>query len=60
MSTDVADKKETKQARINLMAEEGWVRRVERAARAMGLSLSAYIRVACNEKMKRDAREDNE
>jgi hypothetical protein len=45
---------EPKQARVNFLAEESWVKRVDREAKALGLSLSAYIRLACNEKMRRD------
>lgn len=61
MSTAVAEpRRETKEARVNFLAEESWVKRVEKAARAMGVSLSAYIRIACNEKIKRDAKRDDE
>lgn len=50
----VPKKPETKQARVNFVAEESWVKRVERTAKDLGLSLSAYIRLACNEKIRRD------
>ena len=61
MSTAVAEPKdETKEARVNFLAEKSWVRRIDRAAKAMGVSLSAYIRIACNEKLKRDAKRNEE
>lgn len=57
MSILVAEKKEIKEGRINLMAEPSWIKKLERAAAIMGVSVSAYLRVAANEKMRRDARE---
>lgn len=49
-------KREAKEVRVNILAEKSWHKRVEKAAVAMGLSLSAYIRIACNEKIRRDAK----
>ena len=55
---DESAKDELKEERINLMAEPSFVRKLEKAAKSLGLSISAYLRIAALEKMKRDARAD--
>lgn len=55
-----APKPENKEERVTFVAEPSWVREIERLARDVGLTLSAYIRVACNEKKKRDAKREDE
>jgi hypothetical protein len=42
---------------IQLRADPAWIDRVNAAAEALGLSLSAYIRLAVNERMNRTAAE---
>jgi hypothetical protein len=44
--------------RIELQAPPDWVKRLDRAAAALGMSRSAYIRMACNRQMSADARAD--
>lgn len=41
--------------RIELQALLSWIARLDAAADAIGVSRSAYIRMACNERMKADA-----
>ena len=60
MDTAVAEKTERKDVRINLMVERSFSRKIEKAAQALGLSVSAYLRIAAIEKMKKDARADRE
>lgn len=40
--------------RIDLRAEPDWVARVTRQARRLGISASAYIRLATSERLERD------
>jgi hypothetical protein len=42
--------------RIELQAPHDWVERLDRAAAALGMSRSAYIRMACTRQMNLDAR----
>lgn len=42
--------------RIELQAPLGWAEEVDKAAAALGLSRSAYIRLAVNERMTADRR----
>src|SRR4051812_5966295 len=42
--------------RIELQAPPEWIDELDRAAAAVGLSRSAYIRLACNERMADDKR----
>jgi hypothetical protein len=46
--------------RIELQAETDWVKKLDAAAKAMGLSRSAYIRLACNKLMAADRRDRGE
>jgi hypothetical protein len=41
--------------RIEIQARPDWVARVDAAAEALTISRSAYIRIACDEKIQRDA-----
>ncbi len=43
--------------RIELQADPKWIAKLDKAAAALGLSRSAYIRLACNRLMASDARE---
>ncbi len=43
--------------RIELQADPQWVAELDRAARSLGISRSAYIRMACNRQMAADRRE---
>lgn len=43
--------------RIELLAESAWIEQLDAAAKAMGVSRSAYIRMACNRQMSSDRRE---
>lgn len=68
MSAAVAEKKpkspkpdqtdEKKDERVTFMAEPSWVREVEDAARAQHMTISAYIRWATLQQMRRDKRDD--
>jgi len=42
---------------IQIRAEPEWIDRVNAAAEALGLSISAYIRLAVNERLQRTAAE---
>ena len=42
--------------RIELQAPADWIEELDRAAAAVGLSRSAYIRLACNRLMAEDRR----
>lgn len=42
--------------RIELQAEPAWVEELNQAAKALGMSRSAYIRMACNRQMAADRR----
>lgn len=42
------------QGRIEIAAPPDWIVELDRVAAAMGMSRSAYIRVACNMKMIED------
>jgi hypothetical protein len=44
-------------SRIELQAAPEWIAKLDKAAAAMGLSRSAYIRMACNRQMTADAKE---
>jgi len=46
--------------RIELLAPERWIAELDAAADAMGLSRSAYIRLAVNKLMRADRREEIE
>lgn len=43
--------------RIELVAEPAWIEQLDAAAKALGVSRSAYIRMACNRQMSSDRRE---
>jgi hypothetical protein len=47
-------KKKPERDRIDLRAEPDWIDRVQGHADRMGVSLSAYIRLATSERMDRD------
>lgn len=42
------------EVKIELMVAPDWKERVERAAQAVGLTMSGYIRLAVSERMARD------
>ena len=42
--------------RIEFQAPEEWIARLDAAAAALGMSRSAYIRMACNRQMNADER----
>lgn len=44
--------------RIDLRAEPAWIARVERQARRLGTSLSAYIRQATTRQLEKDEQSD--
>jgi hypothetical protein len=46
--------------KIELRAPADWVAKVEHAAAALGLSVSAYVRLAVSERMERTRREQGE
>ena len=43
-----------KEGRINMRADQAWIDEVEAEVQSFGLSISAYLRLATNEKMQRD------
>lgn len=43
--------------RIELQAPPDWIAQLDAAAAALGMSRSAYIRMACNRQMARDRHE---
>lgn len=43
--------------RVEFQASPEWVQQLDAAARAVGVSRSAYIRLACNKLMQADRRE---
>lgn len=45
-----------KSEKVEFMATPQWVRKFDKEAERLGLSLSAYIRQACEEKHTRDNR----
>jgi hypothetical protein len=46
--------------RIEIRSDPEWIDRVLRHANNLGLSISAYIRLAVNEKMQREREPDKE
>jgi hypothetical protein len=48
--------KTPKSEKVEFMATPQWVRKFDREAERLGISLSAYIRQACEEKHGRDHR----
>jgi len=40
--------------RLELIAEAPWIARLSAQAERLGLSLSAYVRLACTERVERD------
>lgn len=48
--------KSPKTEKVEFMASPPWVRKFEKEAEKFGLSLSAYVRLACEEKHARDHR----
>jgi len=40
--------------RVEFQAPKSWVEKLDDAANALGMSRSAYIRMACNRQMQRD------
>ncbi len=46
--------------RVEFQAPLDWVRELDEAAEALGLSRSAYIRMACNRQMDADRRTKGE
>jgi hypothetical protein len=58
MEQDMARKRPNPQRDlIQLRADPAWIDRVNAEAERLGLSLSAYIRLAVNERMQRTASE---
>jgi hypothetical protein len=45
--------------RVEFQADPAWIRKVEAAAHAIGLSKSAYIRLAVNRQMAADKRDQD-
>jgi hypothetical protein len=46
-------KPERKTERVELLAPKSWVQRMTETAEGLGLSLAAFIRLACEEKARR-------
>ncbi len=44
--------------RIELQAQPAWIKKLDKAADALGMSRSAYIRMACNRQMAADRKDD--
>jgi hypothetical protein len=46
--------------RIEFQAPEQWIERIERQARRLGITISAYIRLVTTRQLERDEAEDPE
>lgn len=46
--------------RVEFQAPPSWVKKLDAAAAALGVSRSAYIRMACNKQMQADRKAEGE
>ncbi len=51
------EKKTASKGRVEFQAPDSWIRRAEKTAESLGLSLSAYIRLLVTQDMERLERE---